>query len=332
MRRFSMIQLGTLSYAISMIAAAYLLLINLDFLLSFTPWFSQDNPHPDSAPPGILATVFGASGWFLNWMGRRLPIQADLDEKRLSNEYALAAGLEDKLWKASYRDLRDLGFLLIKSIPNLPPELAELDVMGSTNQKYGELSHSDYVIWRDGRCIAVAKIIGVMQRAHWERSSYSNVYVGGTERTITNAIWSSNLTSLVEDIKSKPVHLVGVGLESFKRSSDRSEERVHTSALRGDSLYSALRDTHCSWHSNPNVQVSAIDLGHALRRPEPFNYYSSRDQRAVVVIAISLDERVEKPLPMNQVLSIVVNTGKLRGTNLRNYSRSAEPIHGNVVV
>lgn len=331
MLRFSLIRFGTLMYAAMMVSVAYLLLINLGWLLSVTPWFSDANPHPASALPSILSTVFGAFGWLLNWMGKRLPDQAALDEERLSNEHALAAGLEDKLWKASYRDLRDLKFQLIRSIPNISTELAQLDVMGLTNQKYGELSHSDYVIWRNGRCIAVAKILGVLRRAHWERSSYTNVYVGGSERTITNAIWSSNLTSLVDDAKSKRVHLVGVGLETFKHSVDQFEGNVHTSALRSRSLFSALKDTHCSWHSNPNVQVSAIDLGHALRWPEPFNYSSSRDQRAVIVIAISLDERVEEPLQMNQVLSIVINTGKLRGTNLKRYSRSGEPILKNLI-
>lgn len=326
-----MIQLGTISYAFMLIAAAFLLLINYGWLLSFTPWFSEEGLHQNSALPALLATVFGALGWFLTWMGSRLPTEADQDEERLSHEHALAAGLKDKLWKASYRDLRDLKFKRIRSIPNLPPELAKLDVMGVTNQQYGELSHSDYVIWRDGRCIAVAKILGVMRRSHWEPSSHTNVYVGGYGRTITNAIWSSNLTALVEDAESKRVHLVGAGLESFKRSAGQYDGKLQTSALRCQSLLSALNDTHCSWHSNPNVQVSAIDLGHALRRPEPFNYYSSRDQRAVIVIAISLDERVEEPLQINQVLSIIVNTGRLRGTNLKRYSRSGEPIDRNLI-
>ncbi|MEQ3744679.1 MAG: hypothetical protein ABNH53_00385 [Henriciella sp.] len=326
MSRSFLIPFGHLCYAFAAIAAVLLFVLNWEWILSITPWFAVADLHPKSDLIGIVATSFGGLGWIMNWVSQRLPNQDAIDEQRLSYERARASGLEDKLWTASFIELRDLKFKLIKSIPNLPPHLTKLDVFGLTNQKYGELSHSDYVLWRLGRCVAVAKVIGILERAHWEHASDADVYVGGNKRRIRSAIWSSNLTSLLDDAKSKPVHLVGVGLESYRRVLDQNDQEINFAEYRRISLEGALRDDHCSWQTNPNVRISSIDLGHANYRPAPFNYFGERDQRAVVVIAVSLDERVEDPLQLFDVLSILLNTARLRGIVFSRYSRSAEPI------
>ena len=180
----------------------------------------------------------------------------------------------------------------------------------------------DYIIRVGNKTVAVSSVLAVADALVWKPESDSQLLDGIRVVGRQEAIAGSQIENCLVDGVRKQVELVCVGLDSFPPS--KTERVIPLSARRARALYATVTSPEFVWSNNKFVEVTAIDLGKAIK-PSDSGTEEERRQRAAIIIVLSRLETYERVVPFRFALGEIIRCSEIRGTVLSEFEHSDQP-------
>lgn len=271
----------------------------------------------------VFAAIAVCVGGFAQWKTSTITDKAATAFAAKNAENAQREGRLNPLWLKSEKQLEDDRFELV-AVRSGKDGDSELRIFRRANELDSSIPASEDIVFRrNNETLAVATIIAVAGEAIWEYASAESLIVDGETVSIYEAIARSRLDVAMSDARGKKIEIVGIGLDSYPRASPNPFFPL--SAERSRNLYGVLTAPEFEWSDDPNIEITAVDLGRALTPAERGSPEEVR-QRAAIVMAVSRRQMVDDWISFAEVLIEVVRTSEINGTDLKLYEHSNAPV------